>query len=327
MSSSDRKRYRPGRQHRSREAKVGIRRERRLAYAGPRGAAFAIAIAVTAVSILAACSAALPGSPASPNPRTSGTGRVSSPQPGGLAWLLTRSALSQLLADPAAGDELRSSQVYEILQPGQRPLAGVTAKPVVTFASATALEDAVTGGQLPDGTYGVLYDPEAWSLTPVTEQRDPVGAATRAAAVAHAHGLRLIVTPALNLTTVLNPGRQEPRWRQFLSLNLAGRLAGVADFLELQAQSLERDTATYASFVQGATSQASAANPRIIMLAGLSTNPPGAPVDSQSLVTAIRATRSMVDGYWLNIPGQGARCPTCNSPRLDIAIQTLRNLS
>ena len=223
-------------------------------------------------------------------------------------------------------DVLKSSRVYEILQPGQQPLAGVAAEPVVTFASAAQLENAVSGGQLPAGTYGVLYDPEAWTFTPMTEQADPVQAATQAAAVAHAHGLRFIVAPALNLSTVLNPGSREPRWRQFLDLNLVGPLARIADFVELQAQSLERDTATYTAFVQAATSQASAANPRITVLAGLSTNPPGAPVDSHYLTAAIQATKSMVDGYWLNIPGQDARCPTCNAPRPDIAIQTLQAL-
>jgi hypothetical protein len=234
--------------------------------------------------------------------------------------------LSQLVADPAARAKLRGALVYEILRPGQPPLAGITAKPVMTFASATALEAAVTGGRVPAGTYGVLYDPEAWSFTPAAEQRDPVQAATRAAAVAHAHGLRLIVTPALNLTTVLAPGSRQPRWRAFLDLNLVARLAGVADIVEIQAQSLERDTAAYTAFVQAATSQASTANPRIIVLAGLSTNPPGAPVDSRQLTAAVQATRSMVDGYWLNIPGRGPRCPTCQAPRPDLAIQTLRSL-
>jgi len=234
--------------------------------------------------------------------------------------------LSRLIADPAVRAKLRRALVYEILRPGQRSLAGTTAKQVMTFASATALEHAVTGGWLPAGTYGVLYDPEAWSFTPVAEQRDPVRAAARAAAVAHAHGLRLIVTPALNLTTILAPGRQQPRWRAFLDLNLVARLAGVADIVELQAQSLERDTATYTAFVQAATWQASAANPRVVVLAGLSTNPPGAPVDGKQLTAAIHATRFMVDGYWLNIPGRGPRCPTCNAPRPDIAIQTLQSL-
>jgi hypothetical protein len=62
------------------------------------------------------------------------------------------------------------------------------------------------------------------------------------------------------------------------------------------------------------------------VLAGLSTNPPGAAVDTQHLTSAIGATRSVVDGYWLNIPGQGPRCPTCNASRPDIAIQILQQL-
>jgi hypothetical protein len=293
---------------------------------GKRRHRAALAVTLGAVAMLTACSAAI-SSRTSPEPRT-GTGPPASAAaqmpPSGPAWLLTRSALSQLLADPAARDELRSSQVYEILQPGQHALAGVAAEPVVTFASAAALENAVSRGQLLSGIYGVLYDPEAWSFTPVAEQRDPVAAAARAAAVAHAHGLRLIVAPGLNLTTVLDPAGQQPRWRKFLSLHLAGQMARTADIIELQAQSMERDTIAYASFVRAATSQATAANPGIAVLAGLSTNPPGAPVDGQHLAAAIHATRSAVAGYWLNIPEPGARCPTCHAARPDIAIQVLR---
>ncbi len=239
--------------------------------------------------------------------------------------MLTRSALSQLVTDPSARDALQASRIYEILQPGQQPLPGFTAEPVVTFASAAAIKQAVTGGQIPADTYGVLYDPEAWSFTPPAEQRDPVGAAAEAAAAAHAHGLRFIVTPALNLTTALAPGGL-PRWQAFLRLGLAGRMAQVADVIELQAQSLERNAATYTAFVEAAASQANRANPRVTVLAGLSTNPPGAVVNSQQLISAMEATRSLVAGYWLNIPGQGTRCPTCNPPRPDIGIQLLRQL-
>jgi hypothetical protein len=291
----------------------------------PRGAVVAVTV-VAALWVLAACSAAAPGGHSAPQPRTSGTSGTPLPPRRSPAWLLTRSALSQLVADPAVRAKLRGAIVYEILRLGQSPLAGITAKPVITFASAAALEAAVTGGRIPAGTYGVLYDPEAWSFTPAAEQRDPVLAAARAAAVAHAHGLRLIVTPALNLTTVLAPETRQPRWQSFLGLNLLARLAAVADIVEIQAQSLERDTAAYTAFVQAATSQASTANPRIIVLAGLSTNPPGAPVDRQQLTAAVQATRSLVDGYWLNVPGQGPRCPTCHAPRPDIAIQTLQSL-
>jgi hypothetical protein len=194
-----------------------------------RAAGLAVTAAVTAVtvvSLLAACSAGPPASRASPT--------ASPPRPphtqGAPAWLLTRAALSQLMADPSVRDVLRASRVYEILQPGQQPLPGFAAEPVVTFASVAALEQAVVGGKLPSGTYGVLYDPEAWSFTPLAEQRDPV-------AVAHAHGLRLIVAPALNLTTILAPGGGT-RWQAFLALQLAGQMAKVADIVELQAQSL-----------------------------------------------------------------------------------------
>ena len=290
----------------------------------------AAAAALAAVAAITACSAAPPRSPLAPAAstvsRAPSSGQASPAPPGGPAWLLTRSALAQLLTDPVVRDELRSARVYEILQPGQHALPGVTAEPVVTFASAAALENAVGRGQLGAGTDGVLYDPEAWPFTPLTEQRDPFRAAANAAAVAHAHGLRFIIAPALNLTTVLDPGGQAPRWREFLALNLAGRLARVADVIELQAQSLERDTAGYAAFVRTATSQATAAHPGISVLAGLSTNPPGPPVGSQRLAAAIRATRATVSGYWLNIPGPGPRCPACRPARPDIAIGVLRQL-
>jgi hypothetical protein len=316
--------------------RTGIRPQRSPQIPAPPRQAGAAALAVTAVvlaaavCLLAACSATVSsGGHPSPSPATSrpgSTGHVTVPADGHLTWLLTRSALAQLVADPSVRAELQAAQVYEILQPGQQPLTGFAARSVVTFASAAALESAVNAGQIPPGTWGVLYDPEAWSFTPAAEQRDPVLAATQAAAVAHANGLRLIVTPALNLTTVLQPGSSQPRWQQFLDLNLVGNLARVADVIELQAQSLERDSGTYAGFVKAAAAQASDANPAVTVLAGLSTNPPGAPVSSQHLTDAIRATRSTVAGYWLNIPGQGPRCPTCNAPQPGVAIQTLRAL-
>jgi hypothetical protein len=246
------------------------------------------------------------------------------PGPGHPAWLLTRSVLAELVHDSAAVNQLRGKLVYELLQPGQPPLPGVVAEPVVSFASAAALEQAIRARQLPAGIFGVLYDPEAWSFTPLAEQQNPVRAAAAAAAVAHAHGIRLIVAPAIDLTTVLSAGGTSPRWRQFIDLDLIGRLAKVADVVEIQAQSLEQDTVVYAAFVKAAAAQASAANPGIGVLAGLSTNPPGPPVEAQQLTVAIQATRSMVEGYWLNVPAPGARCPTCNVASPEIAVQALR---
>jgi hypothetical protein len=314
---------------------VGFGPGRRPPCGRPRG----IALALAAAALLTACSVSPGNQESSGSQAPSGTPASSrfpsGSSPGGSfpaslngpAWLLTRAALTQVRTDPAVREKLRGARIYEILRPGQRPLPGVTAEPVVTFASAAALTAAISGGQLGAGVYGVLYDPEAWSLTPLAEQRDPVSAAIRAAAVAHAHGLRLIVTPALNLSRILSPGAKGPRWRTFLSSRLGGRLAKVADVIEFQAQSLERDAGTYASFVRAAASQARTANPAIGVLAGLSTNPPGTPVDAPELTAAIGATRSVVAGYWLNIPGPGLRCPTCNLPRSDLAIEVMRQFS
>jgi hypothetical protein len=242
-------------------------------------------------------------------------------------WLLTRSALALLAADPAVRAGFGRSQVYEILPPGQPPVPGVDATLVVTFTAVAALGDALAGHRLPAGTRAVLYDPEAWSFTPAAEQRDPAQAAARAAALAHAHGLKIIVAPALNLTTVLAPASSAPRWQQFLDLRLAAKIAEVADVLDLQAQSLERSPASYANFVREAAAQARAANPHVTVLAGLSTNPPGGVVYRHQLTAAIGASWPAVDGYWLNIPGRGPRCPTCQLIRPEVVIGAVRALA
>ena len=284
------------------------------------GTLMAAALAI-ATAMLAACSAA----PAtSVSPVTSGTaGEVALPGPGHPAWLLTRSVLNQLVLNPAAVSELNGKLVYELLQPGEPPLPRVVAEPVVTFASAAALESAVDAGKVPAGTFGVQYDPESWVFTPRAEQRNPVHVAAAAAAAAHAHGLRLIVAPAIDLTTVMDASGRGPEWRQFLDLDLVGRMAKVADVVELQAQSLEQDTGVYTAFVHAAAAQARAGRPGIDLLAGLSTNPPGRATDANELMADIRATRSTVDGYWLNVPGPGAQCPTCHAAQPGMAAQVL----
>ena len=286
-----------------------------------------VAAAIAAAGcVLASC--ATRGSATGPGPATSGmpgraTPAAATSADSGFTWMLTRAALAQLITQPAVRDGLARSQVYQILQPGQRPLTVAGAVPVVTFSAVAGLRQAVTGRQLPAGTRAVLYDPEVWSFTPHAEQVAPARAARRALSLARAHGLQLIVAPALNLSTVRR-GLSGPRWRQFLDLDLAGQLAKVSDVIELQAQSLERSTRTYAAFVRAAAAQAHRANPAVQVLAGLSTNPPGAVVTSRQLTAAIRATKGLVDGYWLNIPGRGPRCPTCNAARPDIGRQVLR---
>jgi hypothetical protein len=287
--------------------------------AGSRATPVAWAAVMMATAVTCALAGCMTQAPARRTPSAEST-----LPPDAATWLLARAALAQVSADPVVGAGLGRSLVYEILQPGQLPLPGVDATIVVAFPAVAALEAALAGHRLPAGTRAVLYDPEAWSFTPASEQRDPVLAATTAADLAHAHGLQIIVAPALNLTTVLAPGSSAPRWQRFLDLRLAARIARIADVLELQAQSLERSTDTYANFVREAAAQARTANPGVTVLAGLSTNPPGAAVDSQQLTAAILASWPTTDGYWLNIPDRGPQCPTCNPARPAVGIGALR---
>jgi hypothetical protein len=276
-----------------------------------------IAMAVAFLPALAACG--------STSHRTTSGPATTAPKSS--VWLLTRSALAQLVADSDVKDKLSGKQVYEILQPGQRSLGAIPVSPVVVFPSVAELQAASTAGRLRQGTSAVLYDPEAWPFTPLSEQQDPVQAATQAATIAHSHGLRLIVAPGLDLIKILDNGGSGPRWRRFIDLNLAGRFARIADLVVLQSQSLERSTSTYARFVQAAAAQIGAARPGTRVVAGLSTNPSGAPVDAGQLTSAIAAVQSTVDGFWLNIPRPGKRCPACNLPRPDIAVKVVRATS
>ena len=311
-----------------------------------------------AAAMLACALAGCAGQPASaPSAQSSSTpssASSNSPELGGesrlqTTWMLTKSALSQMLADDASsvigvqmdgsgqigaitgtGKSMSGSAMLRltlfaantVLQPGQQPLNGVDATPVVSFSSVATLRSTLDGNGLPAGTQAVLYDPEVWAYTPAAEQRDPVLAAAQAAEMARSHGLQIIVAPAMNLTSALDPGSSAPRWQTLLDLHIIGPMARAADTVELQAQSLERDPAAYAAFVREAAAQARAANPKVTVLAGLSTNPPGAAVDSQQLTAAIQASQADVDGYWLNIPGSGPRCPGCNAgqPELGAAV-------
>ena len=294
---------------------------------GARGRALASLCACAAVVPgVAGCSSTGAASGATGHGDPTPTATVSPGTPaapaGSVHWLMTRRAVALVAADPAARRTFAADPIDELLKPGQQLLPGVTARPVASFSSAADLIAAVQQDDLPPATYAVLYDPEAWAFTPQTEQQHPVLAAERAAAVAHAHGLKLIVAPSLDLSTVLAPDGRGSRENRFLRLRIFRRLAAAADVVELQAQSLERAPGAYRSFVVAGAAQARAGNRRIGLRAGLSSNPPGAPVSLGELRSDIAATRSTVAGYWLNIPGRGARCPTCNpsNPGLAVAL-------
>jgi hypothetical protein len=149
-----------------------------------------------------------------------------------------------------------------------------------------------------------------------------------AADLLHAHHLRLIGTPSVSLVNIVapGPGRVFPR---FIDAGIAGGVAKSADVIDIQAQGSVRDPQLYTSFVTEAAAQARLANPEVIVLAGLSTNPSGAggDVSVDQLAADVRMTQAAVEGYWLNVPVPGPYCPRCTGARPDLAVALLRALA
>lgn len=248
------------------------------------------------------------------------------PTPSSIAWMISAGALNLL---QQAGAQTLATQFFDqpqnfiIGQTLPSWASNWTVNQVVTETSLAGISQALQGG-LPPTTKGVVYDLEAWSLSPLSEQQNPVASTAAAATLVHQAGLMLIATPATDLVSVLDPGATD-KYAAYLSLGIPAA-AQDADVFEIQAQDLEMSTASYASFVTAAAQAARAANPKVLVLAGLSTNPNGQQVTAQDLYAAVEATRGAVNGYWLNIPSAGTYCPNCGAPQPQVAIGLLQML-
>ncbi len=172
----------------------------------------------------------------------------------------------------------------------------------------------------------ILYDNEAWEFTPEAEQRDPGRYTEAAARLARERGLAFIAAPAVNLTRAGRRAFERP-YDAYLRLGLAASSARNADVYVVQAQGSERAVPRYASFVRSAARQARAANARVLVFAGISTNPSGQRVSADAILRAIDAVRDEVDGFWFNVPHPGPYCPKCNDFRPDLAIDVVRQLA
>jgi hypothetical protein len=127
-----------------------------------------------------------------------------------------------------------------------------------------------------------------------------------------------------HLVRVLNPGTPGlGQLRAYLLDGIAAGAARYADVIDIQAQRAETAPSAYASFVTAAAAQARKANPHVLVLAGLRS---GFLVTAAELFAAYSSVKSIVDGYWLNIPGSGALCPSCRAPDPRPALELLRRI-
>jgi hypothetical protein len=243
-----------------------------------------------------------------------------------MKWILNGPALPVLAADARANRYLQNAQPLVMQRDGDAAVpAAWNAVQMRSFTSYAHIKRALETNAVDPHVRAIMYDNEGWEFTPPEEQRDPRGFTQKAADLVHAHHLLFVSAPAVTITKILAPG-PEKRYDAYLRLNIAADSARYSDVYDIQAQGSERNVARYSDFVKAAAAQARAANPKVLVLAGISTNPSGQRVTADDIVRAIDATRANVDGYWFNIPQPGAYCPNCNDFRPDIAIDVFDRL-
>jgi hypothetical protein len=247
-----------------------------------------------------------------------------------IRWLFNGAGGAAIAADREASHLLDNARPYVMKGRMFNDIpAAWDAVPFASFTNLQAIQNAVAeGGRLGPEIKGVMYDYERWQFTPEEEQRNPAPYVKMAADAVHARNLLFLTAPAVNLVRVMAPDEDRSRrYDTYLRLGIAADAARYADVVDIQAQGAEPNTELYASFVHKAAAQARQANPKVVVLAGLSTQPIGQRVTAADVLRAIASTRDVVDGYWFNIPRPSEYTPNATQFRPDIAIDVLHQLA
>ena len=153
--------------------------------------------------------------------------------------------------------------------------AGYATTPVLSYTSYAQFKSDISSGSISYAYQWVMYDPEDWSATPVSEQRNPVKYMTSFGQLAHAHGLKVIQAPALDLAyvtgSVLPRNRRESGNQWFVRVNLAGTAAAAGDIFQLQDESNTTNRSQYTGLFNSTQAQAQAANPNVKVFSEVST--------------------------------------------------------
>ena len=226
--------------------------------------------------------------------------RLPDAPPLGQVWMATPNTVHFIQAD----DE-RVAQLF-FGRPSSYVLSGGwgSATPALAWASASRFEVAVAQGRIPADVHTVMYDPEAWSATPIWERRHPDAAMGLFSETAREAGLpgRVDAAPLvgrgrrgdLHAAERGVGGRGVPAMpdhgacRRF---RRRGRDPGAIPRV--------RSRAAYRALVVAAADQARAANAEVVVLAGLSTR---FAANAQVLLNAWDAVNDVVDGHYMAVP-------------------------
>ncbi len=186
--------------------------------------------------------------------------------------------------------------------------------PVLSYTSYAQFSSDIRSGAITYPYKWVMYDPENWSATPVSEQQDPVKSMTLFGQLAHAHGMKAVMAPSLDLAwvpgTVLPLRRGETGNQWYLRVNIAGKAAAAGDIYLLQNESNTTSGGQYAYMFNTAESQAQAANPDAQVFSEVST------VNGTAAQMATAAQSISPDGYYVAAAG--------NIPQTDQFFQLMK---
>jgi hypothetical protein len=151
------------------------------------------------------------------------------------------------------------------------------------------IKDALEMGRLGPEIRGVMYDYEKWRFTPEEEQRNPAAYVKKAADLVHAQNLLFLTAPAVNLVTVIAPAESRNRMFETFVAGDCGRRRAVCRRDRYPGARAERDT-ELCEVCRQAAAQARQANPKVVVLAGISTEPIGQQVTADDILRAVAAT-------------------------------------
>jgi hypothetical protein len=177
--------------------------------------------------------------------------------------------------------------------------------PVLTYTSYARFASDLRSGAIHYPYKWVLYDPENWAATPVSERRNPVKYMTLFGQLAHANGLKVIQAPGLDLATVTGsvlprqPGESADHW--YVRVNIAGAAAAAGDIFQLQDESNITSGSQYALMFNTTEAQARSANSNVLVFSEVST------VDGTAAQMAAAARSISPAGFYVAADGNMAQ--------------------
>jgi hypothetical protein len=232
--------------------------------------------------------------------------------PHGLYLVISGQHLRDIQAvAPRLAAKLLARRTTIVLAPGSPAVtAPGAAVGTAFFTSYAGFIGRLRRHAIPPGVRAVAYDPELWRATPSAERLDPERYMALFAGAAHRHGYAAILMPGRDLLAAAASCRQqrgEDLDAAFLRCGLAAEGARLSQIFEIQTAPVELSGSELRGFAAACAKQARAANPAVVLIATLSTQPGARSVNGWQLARAAAAVRPYVQGFQLNMTQRSTR--------------------